>query len=208
MKKSGCYRITFGIESGNIKVRNIIGKPYLLKQAKRLIKYANNIGMWTLCTFIIGFPNETRKQIEDTVNFAIHSDTDLAIFYLLCPHPGTPVYREFKKNELINFDYIFKPTNIKSRDFTNIGRALAGRGANTKYFTAKELQQFIYLGSKRFFKARIKDFLIPTRIIKKIKSFEDLRYTIKIGWYGFKMITRLITNKQLSSQALRRNTKN
>ena len=40
MKEAGCYRITFGIESGNEETRKFLGKPYSLKQAERLIKYA------------------------------------------------------------------------------------------------------------------------------------------------------------------------
>jgi anaerobic magnesium-protoporphyrin IX monomethyl ester cyclase len=33
MKKAGCYRITFGIESGNPETRKFLGKPYPLEQA-------------------------------------------------------------------------------------------------------------------------------------------------------------------------------
>ena len=53
MKIAGCYRITFGIESGNEETRRFLGKPYDLKAALGLIRYANRIGMWTICTFII-----------------------------------------------------------------------------------------------------------------------------------------------------------
>ena len=52
MKMAGCYRITFGIESGNIQTRAFLGKPFPLEQAKRMLHFANSIGMWTICTFI------------------------------------------------------------------------------------------------------------------------------------------------------------
>jgi len=29
--------------------------------------------------------------------------TDMAVFYLLCPHPGTDVYEDFQKDALLNF---------------------------------------------------------------------------------------------------------
>ena len=82
MKKAGCYRVTFGIESGNTPTRKFIGKPYPLSQAKEMIQSANNIGMWTICTNILGFPYETREAMEDTIKFAKTSGTDFATFYL------------------------------------------------------------------------------------------------------------------------------
>ena len=45
MYQAGCYRVTFGIESGDPDTRKFIGKPHSLQQAKELIKYANKIGM-------------------------------------------------------------------------------------------------------------------------------------------------------------------
>ena len=73
MKQAGCYRITFGIESGDQEMRRWVGKPYSLDQAKELTQYANSLGFWTLATNIIGFPYETKENIENTFNFALNS---------------------------------------------------------------------------------------------------------------------------------------
>lgn len=206
MKKSGCYRITFGIESGNPEMRRFIGKPYDLAQAKRMIGYANKIGMWTICTNIIGFPNETRKQIQDTINFAIKSDTDLAIFYLLCPHPGTQIYESFKREGSINFDYIFTPKkSLKTEDFVKIGQALAGRGTKTKYFSEQQLQEIANRAYRKFLTRRFISFLNPTRIIRKIHSKEDFLYVVKIFINSVKIFLRGIAGKTFGSQMLRRN---
>ena len=106
MYKAGCYRITIGIESGNPETRKFLGKPYSLQQAKEIIQHANRIGMWTICTNILGFPYETKESMEDTLRFAKKSGTDFASFFLLYPIVTSDVYNYFKKEGLLNFDDI------------------------------------------------------------------------------------------------------
>lgn len=205
MKKSGCYRVTFGIESGDLEIRKFIGKPYPLEQAKRMIMYANKIGMWTICTYIIGFPYETDEQINRSINFAIESDTDLAVFYLLCPHPGTKIYEIFKKENLINFDFIFTlKKQIKASNFVEIGKALAGRGVKTKNFSEFQLKEITTRAYKTFFRSQLKKFLNPIRILRKIHSWEDLNYSIRIGAEFLKIFLRSTKKGVFGSQMLRK----
>jgi len=210
MKRAGCYRITFGIESGNPDIRRYIGKSYSLDQARRLIKFANKIGLWTICTFIIGFPPETRQQIEETVAFAINSETDLAIFYLLCPHPGTKVYDDFKNLGLLDLDYLFSPYVVrKPEDWAMAGRVLAGRGVPTKHFTIEELQEIVSRAYNQFFKKRLLSFILnPQKLIYKIHSYEDMKYMFKNGYYGSGLILKQLLTKSFYSQNLRNNSKN
>ncbi|MFA5089677.1 MAG: radical SAM protein [Candidatus Omnitrophota bacterium] len=209
MKMAGCYRITFGIESGNVQTRAFLGKPFSLEQAKRLIGFANKIGMWTACTFIIGFPFETQEAIRDTVSFACNSGVDMAVFYLLCPHPGTKVYEIFKEEGLLNLDRIMDPTaTFSNKDFEEMGMKLAGRGVRTRYFTPEELQKNLSLAYRSFFKASFKHFLSPLKIARKIRNTEDLMYTIKIGKIGTRMVFVNIFEKAFMSQDIIRRSKN
>ncbi len=205
MKKAGCYRITFGIESGNPRTRAFLGKPFPLEQAKRMIRFANSIGMWTISTFIIGFPFETEEAIMDTIDFACNSGMDMAVFYLLCPHPGTKVYEIFKEEGLLNLDQIMDPvTPLSDKDFEEIGLKLTGRGLRTRYFTPEELQRILSLAYKSFFKSSLKHFLNPAKVIRKIKNIEDLRYVFKIGRIGAQMILANVFEKAFMSQDITR----
>lgn len=182
MKRAGCYRVTFGIESGNKEVRKFIKKKVPLEQATRMIRHANKIGMWTVCTFILGFPYETKETMRDSIRYAIDCDTDMAVFYLLMPHPTSDVYETFKKEGLLNFDHIMDPAEYKNEeDFAKIGEALAQRGAQTKHCTPAELQEMLNEAYQTFFKARLKDFMNPLWALRKVRSFEDFRYLIQVG---------------------------
>jgi len=202
MKSSGCYRITFGIESGNLKTREFIGwkKNFSLEQAKRITKYANKIGLWTISTFILGFPYEDEKSINDTINFAIKSDTDFAIFFLLIPFPGTKVYEVFKKEGLLNFDNLLDPcTKGRESQIAKLGAALAQVGCRTKYFNQKELRSFQTKAYKNFWKARFISFLNPIRVIRKIHSFEDFKYVFKIIYIGLMLKMNELKHKEITT---------
>jgi len=91
MKRAGCYRLTFGIESGSAKMQKYIRKNLNFDLAKQVIKWANDEGLWTVCTHIIGFPGETEEDVNDTINFAIQSKPDFALFYNLSIFKGAVV---------------------------------------------------------------------------------------------------------------------
>jgi len=92
MKNAGFYRLCFGIETGNPDMQKTIKKNIDLDKARKVIKDANDLGYWTAATFILGFPEETEEQINDTYEFAMTSGIDFPIFYKLQIQPKTEIY--------------------------------------------------------------------------------------------------------------------
>ncbi len=169
MKKSGCYRLTFGLESGNSDTLNFIGKHYNYEHARTIIRHANKIGLWTISTFIIGFPLETISSITDTINRSIDSDIDFAVYYIAAPFPGTKLYDVFEEQGLFHSSY----TSIFSG------------GSDTKYFTKEELKELQGKAYSQFLRSRLPTF--PLRVLRKINSFEDLIYAAKITGNAVKL---------------------
>lgn len=181
MKRAGCYRITFGIESGDPELRRWVGKPYSLDQAKDLTQYANSLGYWTLATNIIGFPYETQENIDNTFKFALKSDVDLAFFFRLGLRPGTQIFEIFKKE-----GWLIKDKHLMfSEDAT----------FQTKNFSGKEIvtiQKKLY---RNFLFRRWLNPLSIFRILNKIRSMEDFRYIINIFYAGIKLNLNLLSTK-------------
>jgi radical SAM superfamily enzyme YgiQ (UPF0313 family) len=181
MKKAGCYRVTFGIESGDIETRKFLGKPYPLEQARELIQHANRIGMWTMCTNIIGFPYEKLDSIKRTIKFAMKSGTDFACFYLLMPQPTSKVYQFFKKEGLINFDSFFEDSNFDEKEFQKMNHILNETGSDTLHFKKEELNRLQKEAYRSFILYRaLTYFLNPFRLIRKINSVEDAFYILRL----------------------------
>lgn len=171
MKKSGCYRLTFGIESGSKETQKFIRKNLNLEYAKKMIDYCNKIGLWTLSTFIVGFPYQDKQQIEASIEYAIKSKTDFATFYVLMPFPATDVWNILKQEKLLN----------ETEFFNEIGYFLSTRGVTSKHFSHDQIQAFASLAHKKVLKEQISRLIFtPGHYLKKIQTRGDLVYAGKL----------------------------
>lgn len=173
MKQAGCYKITFGLESGSLNTLKFIHKDFIdFKKAKELIRFSNRIGLWTISSFIIGFPYETREDITKTFSFALDSDVDMASFYCATAYPGSELFDICKKDGLI--------ADLGPADrlawIAETGQAIY----DMKYLTKVEIS-FLRLDlQKRFLKGRCRSFLNPFRILRKLRGWDEIRYFIKM----------------------------
>lgn len=101
--KAGCWFIAIGIESGNQKVLNKIGKNIALEQIKESINICKQRNIIVAGYFIIGLPYDNQNTINDTINFAKKSNLDLAIFNMAIPIPGTRMFDLVKKHGKFTF---------------------------------------------------------------------------------------------------------
>ncbi len=106
MKKSGCYSLTFGIESGNQEVLNNINKNINLKQVEEVINMTKEEGIETRGFFIIGLPGESEKTIRQTIDFAKRLPLDFAGFSILVLMPGAELFNRWIKANKINVSNI------------------------------------------------------------------------------------------------------
>lgn len=63
MKKAGCDRIFFGIESGDESILMLMNKKILLDQARRAVEAAREAGLKTGAFFILCYPGETDETV-------------------------------------------------------------------------------------------------------------------------------------------------
>ena len=96
MKRAGCIRVFFGIESGNDSVLGLMNKHITTAQAKSAVYAAKAAGLKTGAFFIVGYPGESNKTVLDTVRFASGLPLDYLSFTLPYPIPGTPLYERVK----------------------------------------------------------------------------------------------------------------
>ncbi|MDI6737765.1 MAG: radical SAM protein [Nanoarchaeota archaeon] len=111
LKKSGCYRISIGVESGNQKILDSINKGTKLQDIEQVFKLANQVGIETIAFCMIGFPNETEQTMKDTINFILRVKPSIAKLSILMPLPGTPIFDKWdKEGRIISkewSDYVF-----------------------------------------------------------------------------------------------------
>jgi radical SAM superfamily enzyme YgiQ (UPF0313 family) len=114
MKKAGCYAISLGIESGNQVTLDRMKKGATLEQAARAVQLIRQAKIRTYLMYIIGFPWEDRKMVEDTIDFAVKLDGDITQFFLAYPFYGTElVDMAEKEGWLLQDDRFFHDYRLK-----------------------------------------------------------------------------------------------
>lgn len=97
MQAAGCNGIFFGVESGSPRIQKIIGKRLDLDEARRNVRRCASLGMNPTISTIIGFPEETREDLLQSVDVfadACCFDGAEPQMHLLAPLAGTPVQKQ------------------------------------------------------------------------------------------------------------------
>ncbi|MBU7014903.1 MAG: cobalamin B12-binding domain-containing protein [Theionarchaea archaeon] len=95
MKSSGLICIAFGVESGSKKIIDWYNKGFTLAQCRTVFSLCHHMNVATHAYFIVGAPVETSHDIELTKAFIKEINPTYALFSVLTPYPGTPVYSQY-----------------------------------------------------------------------------------------------------------------
>ena len=94
MKKAGCYYFNLGIESVNDKILSVVNKRQTTEQVSKIIDLAYKYNIICGGFFIFGLPEETKKDIKNSVDFAVKSKLSLAVFSILDVFPGSQLWKD------------------------------------------------------------------------------------------------------------------
>ncbi len=138
MKRSGCFQITFGFESGNQQVLDRTGKGTSIESAYTAVEACRRHGMETAGTFILGLPGETARTMEYTVRMALDLDLDYAQFFPFQIFPGS-----------LQFTELAAPTSVS--DYSSHFRWDEIEGRTFCELSAEELRRKLYSAYLRFY---------------------------------------------------------
>jgi anaerobic magnesium-protoporphyrin IX monomethyl ester cyclase len=106
LKGIGIKTVGYGVESGNDAILKRIKKNIPMDVTRKAFRLSKELGFETWAFLIFGLPGETEDTIKDTIAFTKEIDPDFAKFLILKPYPGSDVYAELLKDNLIlNTDY-------------------------------------------------------------------------------------------------------
>lgn len=161
--KAGCRILYFGIESANQRILDYYNKRITPEQSKTAVRTARRAGADVIVgSFIVGAPDETRKEIQNTIEFASRIPIDLPQFNILGVFPGTDIWNELEAKGF-----------LKGGDYWE-----TGIGVSEIYPTAvpyREIRQMIHDGFYRF--ARRPSF-ISKQMARLIKSSYRVRIVV------------------------------
>ena len=111
LRDAGFYSLSVGIESGSDRIRIKMKKGSNVEKIRKDLKMVNDVGgMDVTGFFILGFPGETKEDIEKTLAFSRELPLQRATFHSFIPLPGTEVWRQMESTgelERVNWEKYF-----------------------------------------------------------------------------------------------------
>jgi len=117
MSRANCKFLAFGVESGSQPVLDRLKKNQTLSGIELAINEAKRQGIKRVHGFfVIGSPDESRQDIQESFRFAAKLKLDTFGFNRLCVYRGTPLWEEYVTRGIIDdkrdWDKWFKCSDI------------------------------------------------------------------------------------------------
>lgn len=172
MRKAGCYRVSFGFESGNDDILKAFGKggKASIKQGKKASALARKAGLEVNGFFMLGLTSDTEQTMLDTINFARELPLDMMKFGRTVAFPGTEMFNHYHTKDIINsYDWDEYFTYSNESLFTH------------EHLSKETIEQYTKLAYRRALLFNIG--FVWRRLIHGIKTggfFWDAYYALKL----------------------------
>jgi radical SAM superfamily enzyme YgiQ (UPF0313 family) len=105
MVKAGCRCLFFGIESANQRILDYYRKGITPEQSEKAVSKARKAGVDVIVgSFIVGAPDETEREVVNTLQFANKIDVDVPDVNILGAQTGTDIWNDLVAKGLLNED--------------------------------------------------------------------------------------------------------
>ena len=179
MHRAGCYRVSFGFESGNDEVLKQFGKGgrASIEKGIEAVETARDANIETNGFFMIGLSCDTEKTMDETISFARQLPLDMLKFSVTIAFPGTEMFNNYVKKSLIrsyNWDdyHIYSDAQLFSHEYLSFDVI--------QRYMKKAYQKAIILNPK----------FIYRRILRGLKTHE---FVLDV-YYFFRFILADTTN--------------
>lgn len=102
MKKAGCARIGYGIETGSQRILDNMNKNATVAMAEEALKNTRKAGLVPIIQMMFGYPGEDEESIRETIEFCKRNHIHpLNTFSITTAIPGAKLYDECLEKKII-----------------------------------------------------------------------------------------------------------
>ncbi|MBD3277850.1 MAG: radical SAM protein [Candidatus Aegiribacteria sp.] len=97
-RESGCYQISFGIESGVRRILKGVNKDQSAEIIRNAVEMAHEAGLETVGFFMMGLPGDTEATMKENIRFARSLPLTYAKASMTLPFPSSALYRQIDRD--------------------------------------------------------------------------------------------------------------
>lgn len=174
MKNAGCAMIALGLESGSEESLLKMKKRTTIQQNKEVVAMIKKVGLQIFGFYLIGFPWETKKHLEETKKLMFCLDTDFVELSIVVPFKGSELYSMVFDKEKTGKNVLGKDSFKNTVDGTNYltQRELADFRKNTILAYHLRFQYII----KKLFNKKLTLKLLKNYFIYGIRMLKNIFY--------------------------------
>ncbi len=173
MKKAGCKLIKMGVETGDPEIMKLIKKGETLETIEKAFKLADEVGLYTHASFMIGHPWDSFKTVKRTISFAKKLNPDTLGLPIMTPFPGTEVWDIAKEEKL-----------LLTEDFSKFN-VMGSCVMKTKYLNPKQLIKLQKIGLREFY---FRGGYIYKALKRILHDPRCLKFYLEPGWILLKWL--------------------
>lgn len=142
LKQAGTYKLVYGIESASSRLQKAFRKNLNLHQVNEMIAKTSEKGIITGGYFMLGHLSESEEEINQTIDFAVNSELDVASFFKATDYDDVNKIYESGFKESADNREIFE--QIKDIAYYSVKRSQAE-------VSAEDLNRMILKAQRRFY---------------------------------------------------------
>ena len=142
-RQAGIEHIYVGVEAVNQATLDLFKKDAKVEQGKRAIELINEHNIISETSFVMGMPNETKEEMQHTIELAKFFDPDMAFFLAITPWPYADLYKDVKEH-------------IATRDYRKYN--LVEPVIKPVAMTLDEVREQLFRGFREFYHDKMKRF--------------------------------------------------
>lgn len=106
MKKAGCKRVHFGVETGDPDLLRAFKPGLSLDAIRKAFHLTKKLHLYRVAETILGFPGESWETLKRTCRFISGLDPDDVWWNVITPYPGTEFFERARRNSwILTYDW-------------------------------------------------------------------------------------------------------
>ena len=137
LKRSGCQKVSLGIESGSDEVLELVNKNTTVRDHEKAVRILKKAGLQVTAFLIVGLPGENLKTEHDTIRFIREQPIDFYTISTFVPYPGTPIWTNPER-----YNYQLDKSR-PYREYCTLGKELNLKSVSMDYFRVNEFREML-----------------------------------------------------------------